>query len=114
MTSTNPLQIGGDSLWGQHFNGTIDEVRVYNVSLTASQIQSDMNTPVGSSGGGNPPTVSSLQCNPNSITSGSSSTCTVTLSRERTQRRLHSGYLEQQWRAERSFFRDCTLRLFLG
>ena len=80
MTSTNPLQIGGDSLWGQHFNGTIDEVRVYNVALTESQIQSDMNTPVGSSGVGNPPTVSSLQCSPNSIASGSSSTCTVSLS----------------------------------
>ena len=29
-TSTNPLQIGGDSLYGQFFAGTIDEVRVYN------------------------------------------------------------------------------------
>ena len=29
-TSTNPLQIGGDSLFGQYFNGLIDEVRVYS------------------------------------------------------------------------------------
>ena len=48
-TSTNPLQIGGDSLYGQNFSGMIDEVRIYNVALTQSQIQSDMNTPVGSS-----------------------------------------------------------------
>ena len=45
-TSTNPLQIGGDSLYGQHFAGTIDEVRVYNVALTAVQVQADMNTPI--------------------------------------------------------------------
>ncbi len=46
--SGNPLQIGGDSIFGQHFAGTIDEVRVYNVALTAAQVQADMNTPVGS------------------------------------------------------------------
>ena len=45
-TSTNPLQIGGDSIYGQYFKGTIDEVRVYNGALTAAQIQSDMNTPI--------------------------------------------------------------------
>ena len=51
-TSTNPLQIGGDSLFGQFFQGMIDEVRVYNVALTRGQIQTDMNTAVG---GGTPP-----------------------------------------------------------
>jgi len=45
-TSTNPLQIGGDSIYGQFFAGLIDEVRVYNVARTAAQIQSDMNTPI--------------------------------------------------------------------
>ena len=45
-TSTNPLQIGGDSLYGQYFQGMIDEVRVYSRALTATQIQSDMNRPV--------------------------------------------------------------------
>src|SRR5690242_1389201 len=49
-TSTNPLQIGGDSIYGQFFAGLIDEVRVYNVALTAAQIQTDMNTPVNPSG----------------------------------------------------------------
>ena len=42
-TSTNPLQIGGDSVFGQYFAGIIDEIRIYNVALTAAQIQSDMN-----------------------------------------------------------------------
>ena len=49
-SSTNPLQIGGDSLYGQYFKGTIDEVRVYNLALTQTQIQSDMVTPVGGGG----------------------------------------------------------------
>jgi hypothetical protein len=48
VTSTNPLQIGGDSLYTQYFRGTIDEVRVYNVALTAAQIQTDMSSPIGS------------------------------------------------------------------
>ena len=58
-TSTNPLQIGGDSLYGQNFTGMIDEVRVYNVALTQAQIQSDMNTPIGSLTDTQPPTTPS-------------------------------------------------------
>ena len=46
-TSTGPLTIGGDALYGQYFAGRIDEVRVYNTALTQAQIQADMNTPVG-------------------------------------------------------------------
>ena len=41
-TSANPLEIGGDSIYGQFFQGTIDEIRVYNITLTAAQIQTDM------------------------------------------------------------------------
>ena len=48
QTSANPLQIGGDNIYGQFFQGAIDEVRVYNVALTPTQIQTDMNTPLGS------------------------------------------------------------------
>jgi hypothetical protein len=33
-TSTNPLQIGGDSIYGQYFAGLIDNVRVYRVCPT--------------------------------------------------------------------------------
>jgi glucose/arabinose dehydrogenase/PKD repeat protein len=45
-TSTNQLQIGGDSFHGQYFNGLIDEIRVFNVARTQAQIQTDMNTPL--------------------------------------------------------------------
>jgi len=43
-TSTNPLSIGGDALYGQYFNGRIDDVRVYNVARTQAQVQADMNS----------------------------------------------------------------------
>ena len=45
-TSTNPLTIGSDPIYGQYFQGMIDDVRVYNVALTSAQIQTDMATPV--------------------------------------------------------------------
>jgi hypothetical protein len=48
QTSTGSLSIGGDALYGQHFAGRIDEVRIYNRALTAPEIQTDMNTAVGS------------------------------------------------------------------
>ena len=41
-TSTNQLQIGGDSIYGQFFNGKIDDVRIYNSAISAAQIQADM------------------------------------------------------------------------
>jgi hypothetical protein len=47
-TSDNPLQIGGDNIYGQYFQGVIDEVRVYNRALSAGEIATDMNTPVAS------------------------------------------------------------------
>jgi hypothetical protein len=45
-SSTNPLQIGGDSIYGQYFAGRIDEVRIYNRALSVTEIQSDMNSPL--------------------------------------------------------------------
>ena len=55
-SSTNPLQIGGDSLYGQYFAGLIDEVRVYNTALSATQIQTDQTTPVNNGPDTSPPT----------------------------------------------------------
>jgi cysteine-rich repeat protein len=39
-----PLRIGNDQINGRFFNGVIDEAQLYNVSLTASQIQSIFNS----------------------------------------------------------------------
>src|SRR5262249_55553891 len=45
-SSSNPLEIGGDSLYQQYFLGTIDEVRIYNRALSVTEIQTDMTTQV--------------------------------------------------------------------
>ncbi len=44
--SDSPLTIGGDQSFGQYFQGLIDEMRVYNRALSASEIQEDMNNPL--------------------------------------------------------------------
>jgi hypothetical protein len=49
--SADPLQIGGDDLFGQYFAGAIDEIRIYNAALTPEQIVADMSTPVGGGSG---------------------------------------------------------------
>lgn len=46
QVSNGVLHIGGDSVWGEHFQGLIDEIRIYNRALSASQIQTDMNSPI--------------------------------------------------------------------
>jgi PKD repeat protein len=42
--SSGALRIGGNSVWGQYFRGRIDEVRIYNRALSASEIRSDRNS----------------------------------------------------------------------
>jgi hypothetical protein len=44
--NTGLLRIGGNTIWGEYFNGLIDEVRVYNRALSAAEITTDMNAPV--------------------------------------------------------------------
>src|SRR3989442_1171151 len=51
-TPTGALHIDRDSVWGEWFQGLIDNVRVYNRALSVSELQTDMNAPVGS---GSPP-----------------------------------------------------------
>ncbi len=40
------LRIGGNSMWGEYFDGLIDDVRVYDQALTAAQIETAKTTPV--------------------------------------------------------------------
>ena len=60
QTSTMPLRIGGNTIWGEYFQGQIDEVRVYNRALSQNEIQTDMVTPIGGAPAQDttPPTVS--------------------------------------------------------
>ena len=47
--STGLLRLGGNSIWGEWFAGLIDEVRVYDRALSASEVQGDLATPVSGS-----------------------------------------------------------------
>jgi PKD repeat protein len=44
--SNGVLRIGGNSLWGEYFHGYIDEVRIYNRALSASEVTSNKATAV--------------------------------------------------------------------
>jgi Concanavalin A-like lectin/glucanases superfamily len=50
QTTTNPLWIGGNTPYGEYFQGLIDEARVYNRALSQTDIHNDMNTPLEWSG----------------------------------------------------------------
>src|SRR5262249_8223003 len=54
-TSTGDLRIGGNAIWGEFFQGLIDEVRIYDRALSASEVQTDMTTPIGDSSSTGPP-----------------------------------------------------------
>jgi len=54
VTSLGALRIGGNSIFGEHFMGVIDNVRIYNRALNQTEIQTDMELPIG--GGGPTPT----------------------------------------------------------
>ena len=49
LTSTGVLRIGGNSIWGEFFQGRIDEVRIYNRPLTHAEILTDMTASVDGS-----------------------------------------------------------------
>lgn len=45
-TSSGALRIGGNSIWGEYFEGLIDEVRVYEQARSRSEIREDMATSI--------------------------------------------------------------------
>ena len=69
--STGALRIGGNSVWSEWFAGQIDDVRVYNRALAQAEIQSDLQTPVGSTGGP-PPSDTVAPSAPGSLTATAS------------------------------------------
>jgi hypothetical protein len=74
----NTLRIGGQNRGGMTrvLNGTIDEVRLYNQALTQSQIQSEMNTPIGAAAAVRPSIATQPQSQ--SVTAGQTATFSVT------------------------------------
>jgi len=49
QVSSGPLRLGGNSVWGEFFKGRIDEVRIYNRALSATEIQTDKDTSIATS-----------------------------------------------------------------
>ena len=45
-SSGKSLEIGGNDIYGQYFEGLVDEVRIYDVPRAADEIRTDMMTPV--------------------------------------------------------------------
>ena len=41
-SSTRPVRIGGNTIWGEYFAGRIDEVKIYNRALSVTEIAADM------------------------------------------------------------------------
>ncbi len=60
---------------GLYFNGTIDEVRIYDRALTQAEIQSDMNTPIGSAAADTQPPIA-----PSNLTAAAASPNQINLS----------------------------------
>ena len=79
--STGSLRLGGNGIWGEWFAGLIDEVRVYNRALSATEIQQDLQRPVTGTAPppSPPPTDTTPPTAPTALTS-SVSNGTVTLS----------------------------------
>src|SRR5260221_12154036 len=75
-SSTAPLRIGGDAVYGQFFNGTIDEVRVYARALSADEIRGDMSAPLGT-GAANPMPAASNIVPDTALAGGAGFTLTV-------------------------------------
>ena len=73
-TSTLPLRIGGNAIWGEYFGGLIDDVRIYSRALSAAEIQTDMATPVG----GTPAPTYSISGSINPATAGNGALVTLT------------------------------------
>ena len=56
-TTSNPLLVGRYLPASEYLDGMVDEVRLYTRTLTQNEIQTDMNTPVGSATANQAPTV---------------------------------------------------------
>jgi hypothetical protein len=97
LKSNDVLHIGGDSVWGEWFAGELDEIRIYNRALAASEIQTDMNTPVGGVNDTTPPTAPSNLTAAGSIGSAqlawSASTDDVGVSSYNVHRGTVSGFI---------------------
>ena len=60
ITSGSALRIGGNAVWSEWFDGTIDEVRVYRRVLSSREIAKDMTSPIKVAADAAPPSAPTL------------------------------------------------------
>lgn len=77
------LRIGGNNFASEFFNGLIDEVKIYNRALTATEIQTDYGSEIGKTNGtqllaGNSVLESTVDSNPQGIAEAFRTTATKT------------------------------------
>ncbi len=76
--SSGALKIGGNAVWPEWFAGRIDDLRVYNRALSASELQTDMNTPV--TGTTAPPADTQAPTAPSALRASDQTQTTITFS----------------------------------
>src|SRR5262249_27953357 len=72
----NPVTFGKHAATAQFFQGTVDDVRIYNRALSLAEIQTDMSTPVG----GAPPPDTTPPSAPSNLTATAVSSTQINLS----------------------------------
>ena len=60
ITSGSALRVGGNAVWSEWFDGTIDEVRVYRRVLSSREIAKDMTSPIKVAADAAPPSAPTL------------------------------------------------------
>jgi chitodextrinase len=60
ITSGSALRVGGNAVWSEWFDGTIDEVRVYRRVLSSREIAKDMTSPIKVAADAAPPSAPKL------------------------------------------------------
>ncbi len=55
LGTKKPLWIGGNHPYGEYFQGVIDEVRVYDLALSPSELRAEMSAPIRAAGIAPPP-----------------------------------------------------------
>ena len=78
--SSGPLQIGGNKVWSEWFQGQIDDLRIYNRALSAAEVQADRSTPVGGGTTTPPPADTQAPTAPTGLAVGDPTQNGVTLS----------------------------------
>lgn len=69
-TSSSPLRIGGNAVWGEYFHGLIDEVRIYDLALSSGQLASNLSAAYTGGADITPPATALISTAPDATVQG--------------------------------------------